>query len=219
MTSEYTKEILRVAVAQICQTIGYNATQSAPLELLQDVLDKFMREFTRDLRRHVEHCKYYFGPPSHTHSQIIKNVFSVTPNILDNRTEANLDDVTLTLNSINVNVSELLDYVNNVEPVPFVAEVPKFPARKNSYLNFLKPGSKEVLTRPVHVHDHLPPMLPPEITQPPDPVMPSTSNGSVGDEGLSTADVKPNTENLSSLSNTISGLSTGNQQNGGSGKL
>lgn len=51
------KELLRIAVAQICQTIGYNATQTAPLELLQDVLDKFMREFTRDLRRQVEHCK------------------------------------------------------------------------------------------------------------------------------------------------------------------
>ncbi|XP_013107927.2 transcription initiation factor TFIID subunit 3 isoform X1 [Stomoxys calcitrans] len=162
MTDQYMKDVLRVAVAQICQTIGYNATQSAPLELLQDVLDKFMREFTRDLRRQVEHY---------------------------NRTEANMDDVTLTLNSINVNVSELLDYVNNVEPVPFATEIPKFPARKNSYLNFLKPGSKEVLTRPVHVHDHLPPMLPPEISQPLDPILPSTSNG------LSTSDIKPNTEN------------------------
>ncbi|XP_075158993.1 TBP-associated factor 3 [Haematobia irritans] len=163
MTDQYMKDILRVAVAQICQTIGYNATQSAPLELLQDVLDKFMKEFTRDLRRQVEHY---------------------------NRTEANLDDVTLTLNSINVNVSELLDYVNNVEPVPFATEIPKFPAHKNSYLNFLKPGSKEVLTRPVHVHDHLPPMLPPEINQPTDPILPSTSNG------LQSTDIKPTPEHL-----------------------
>lgn len=57
MSDQYMKELLRVAVAQICQTIGYNATQTAPLELLQDVLDKFLREFTRDLRRQVEHCK------------------------------------------------------------------------------------------------------------------------------------------------------------------
>lgn len=52
------KDLMRVAVAQICQTIGYSATQTAPLELLQDILDKFLKEFTRDLRRHVEHCKY-----------------------------------------------------------------------------------------------------------------------------------------------------------------
>uniref|UniRef100_A0A1I8M4D0 PHD-type domain-containing protein n=1 Tax=Musca domestica TaxID=7370 RepID=A0A1I8M4D0_MUSDO len=164
----YMKEVLRVAVAQICQTIGYNATQTAPLELLQDVLDKFLKEFTRDLRRQVEHY---------------------------NRTEANLDDVTLTLNSINVNVSELLDYINNVEPVPFAMEMPKFPARKNSCLNFLKPGSKEVLTRPVHVHDHLPPMLPAEISQPSDTApQPSTSSNSNG--GPSGVDIKPNPDNL-----------------------
>ena len=99
----------------------------------------------------------------------------------DNRTEANLNDVTLTLDSINVNLNELLDYINNVEPVPFALEVPKFPARKESALNFLKPGSKEVLTRRVHVHDHLPPMLPPEVTQPTEiPLNAFTSNG-VGD--------------------------------------
>ncbi|XP_073832908.1 TBP-associated factor 3 [Musca autumnalis] len=166
----YLKEVLRVAVAQICQTIGYNATQTAPLELLQDVLDKFLKEFTRDLRRQVEHY---------------------------NRTEANLDDVTLTLRSINVNVNELLDYINNVEPVPFAMEVPKFPARKNSCLNFLKPGSKEVLTRPVHVHDHLPPMLPAEITQPSDmAVLPSTSSSATNGGGPST-DIKPNPDSLS----------------------
>lgn len=95
----------------------------------------------------------------------------------DNRTEANLNDVNLTLNSINVNLNELLDYINNVEPVPFALEVPKFPARKDSALNFLKPGSKEVLTRPVHVHDYLPPMLPPEITQPAEPPLVISSNG------------------------------------------
>lgn len=100
---------------------------------------------------------------------------------LDNRTEANLNDVTLTLNSINVNLNELLDYINNVEPVPFALEVPKFPARKDSALNFLKPGSKEVLTRPVHVHDHLPPMLPPENTPPPETNLTGVAGNGVTD--------------------------------------
>lgn len=110
----------------------------------------------------------------------------VTP--IDNRTEPNLDDVTLTLDSINVNLSELLDFINNVEPVPFAIDVPKFPARKTSYLNFLKPGSKEVLTRPVHIHDHFPPMLPPEIDASPAPADAMISNGHM--------DIKPNTDNL-----------------------
>ncbi|XP_037822011.1 uncharacterized protein LOC119610739 isoform X2 [Lucilia sericata] len=181
MSDQYMKELLRVAVAQICQTIGYNATQSAPLELLQDVLDKFMREFTRDLRRQVEHY---------------------------NRTEANLNDVTLTLSSINVNLNELLDYINNVEPVPFALDVPKFPARKDSALNFLKPGSKEVLTRPVHVHAHLPPMLPPEITQ--QPAEPLALAGSSSNSGSNSnlSDSKTFQDNLTASANNANGEAT-----------
>ncbi|XP_046803581.1 uncharacterized protein LOC111674930 isoform X2 [Lucilia cuprina] len=181
MSDQYMKELLRVAVAQICQTIGYNATQSAPLELLQDVLDKFMREFTRDLRRQVEHY---------------------------NRTEANLNDVTLTLSSINVNLNELLDYINNVEPVPFALDVPKFPARKESALNFLKPGSKEVLTRPVHVHAHLPPMLPPEITQQPAETLTLAGSSSNSGSNSNLNDSKTFQDNLTTSTNNTNGEAT-----------
>lgn len=39
-------------------------------------------------------------------------------------------------------------------------QVPKYPLPKEDHLNFLKPGSKEVVTRPVYIHEHLPPMYP-----------------------------------------------------------
>ncbi|XP_050339808.1 transcription initiation factor TFIID subunit 3 isoform X2 [Bactrocera neohumeralis] len=133
MTDHYMRELLRIVVAQICQTIGYHVVQTTPFELLQDILQRFLHEFSRDLRRQVEHY---------------------------NRTEACLDDIHITLGNLNINISELLDYTNNVEPVPLAVELPKFPAHKNTNLNFLKPGSKEVLTRPVHIHEYLPPMLP-----------------------------------------------------------
>lgn len=71
-----------------------------------------------------------------------------------------MDDIYITLSNLNINISELLDYTNNVEPVPLAVELPKFPAHKNTNLNFLKPGSKEVLIRPVHIYEYLPPMLP-----------------------------------------------------------
>ncbi|XP_067636549.1 uncharacterized protein Taf3 [Eurosta solidaginis] len=135
MSDKYLREILRICVAQICQTIGYNAIQTTPLDLLLDTLYKFLTEFTRDMRRQVEHY---------------------------NRTEARINDVHLCLNNLNINILELLDYINNVEPVPCGVEVTKLSAQKHSSLNFLKPGSKEVLTRPVHIYEHLPPMLPPD---------------------------------------------------------
>lgn len=57
MIDVYMNEILRVGVAQICQNIGYASTKTVALELLQDILDRFLRALTSDLRHRVEHCK------------------------------------------------------------------------------------------------------------------------------------------------------------------
>ncbi|XP_023159186.1 transcription initiation factor TFIID subunit 3 isoform X3 [Ceratitis capitata] len=132
MSDRYMRDVLRLAVAQVCLTIGYHVIQGTPLELLQDILHKFLKEFARDLKRQVEHY---------------------------NRTEANMDDTFITLRNLDININELLDYMYNVEPVQLAIDLPKFPAHKNTNLNFLKPGSKEVLIRPVHIYEYLPPML------------------------------------------------------------
>lgn len=61
---------------------------------------------------------------------------------------------------LNIQLSDLEEYIGNVDPVPCAIDVPKFPVPKESHLNFLKPGSKEVVTRSVHIHEHLPPIYP-----------------------------------------------------------
>lgn len=81
-----------------------------------------------------------------------------------NRIEPNLKDAVLSLKNVNINVLELLDYIGNVEPIPFVRDIPAYPVKRNSNMNFLKPGSVETLTRPVHIFEYLPPMLPTEPT-------------------------------------------------------
>lgn len=78
----------------------------------------------------------------------------------DGRSEPNLDDVGLAFRDMTVSISDLEEYVANVDPVPCAIDVPKFPLQKENHLNFLKPGSKEVVTRPVHIHEHLPPIFP-----------------------------------------------------------
>ena len=75
-------------------------------------------------------------------------------------TQPDLDDLGLAFMDMGINVEELQEYVQCVDSVPFVKEVPKYPIPRESHLNFLKPGSKEVVTRPVYVHEHLPPMHP-----------------------------------------------------------
>ncbi|KAH8384928.1 hypothetical protein KR200_007914, partial [Drosophila serrata] len=131
MADKYSSDLCRVVIAQITQTIGYSSTLSAPLELLQDVMQKFMDEFARDLHGHMEHA---------------------------NRLEPSVKDARHSFKSLNINVQELLDYIGNVEPVGFTRDVPLFPIKRASNMNFLKPGSAETLTRPIHIFEYLPPM-------------------------------------------------------------
>nr|CAD7410094.1 unnamed protein product [Timema poppensis] len=72
----------------------------------------------------------------------------------------NLDDLGLAFQDLGINIQDLEEYIKNVESVPCVFDIPKYPIPRESHLNFLKPGSREVVTRPVHVHEHLPPMHP-----------------------------------------------------------
>ena len=76
------------------------------------------------------------------------------------RCDANLDDLGLAFRHMNIDLQELAEYVKNVDSVPCAVSVPKLPIHKESHLNFLKPGSREVVTRPLHVYDHLPAMYP-----------------------------------------------------------
>lgn len=73
-----------------------------------------------------------------------------------------MDDLGLAFRDIGINMTDIEEYIQYVSPVVPAIEVPKYPVKKESHLNFLKPGSKEVLTRPVHIHEHLPPVNPPE---------------------------------------------------------
>lgn len=76
------------------------------------------------------------------------------------RTEPNLDDLGLTFQHMNIDIQELAEYVKNIDSVPCSIPIPKYPVQRENHLNFLKPGSREVVTRSVHIHEHLPAMYP-----------------------------------------------------------
>lgn len=71
-----------------------------------------------------------------------------------------LDHLGLVFRDFHINLADMEDYCRYVNFIQGPSPVPKYPIPKESHLNFLKPGSKEVLTRPVHIHEHLPPMYP-----------------------------------------------------------
>ena len=76
------------------------------------------------------------------------------------RSDASLDDLGLAFRHMNIDLQELAEYAKSVDPIPCGVSVPKLPIHKESHLNFLQPESREVVTRPVHVHEHLPAMYP-----------------------------------------------------------
>ncbi|XP_032311788.1 uncharacterized protein LOC6505487 isoform X2 [Drosophila ananassae] len=135
MAEKYSSDLFRVVIAQISQTIGYSYTFSSPLELLQDVIKKFVHEFAQDMHRNMEHA---------------------------NRLEPDLKDARQSLKNLHMNVYEILDYISNVEPVISTRDIGKFPISRSSNMNFLKAGSAESLTRPVHIFEYLPAIETPE---------------------------------------------------------
>lgn len=56
-SQDYSRSVLRVSVAQICQNLGWNATQTSPLELLTDVLERYLEEIGKVCHRYSEQCK------------------------------------------------------------------------------------------------------------------------------------------------------------------
>lgn len=89
-----------------------------------------------------------------------KTYITIIYSITVGRTEPNLNDLALVFKDKKISIGDLEEYVQYVEPVPFIKPVPQYPIPRESHLNFLKPGSREVLTRPVHIHEYLPPMYP-----------------------------------------------------------
>ncbi|XP_003427022.2 transcription initiation factor TFIID subunit 3 isoform X1 [Nasonia vitripennis] len=133
MTTEYTRNVLKMVVAQICQTVGWHSINSTPLEFMVDLMQEYIFQVSKLTQQYA---------------QVL------------GRCDANLDDLGLAFRHMNIDLQELAEYVKNVDSIPCVVSVPKLPIHRESHLNFLKPGSREVVTRPVHVHEHLPAMYP-----------------------------------------------------------
>jgi transcription initiation factor TFIID subunit 3 len=133
MSRNYTRDHLKISVVKILQTLGWNSINSTPLEILTDILGSYISQITRNTNNYA-------------------NEFGCT--------QPNLDYLGLTFRDMGICVQELEEYVKYVNFGPVPSPVPKYPIPKEDHLNFLKPGSKEVVTRPVHIHEHLPPMNP-----------------------------------------------------------
>ena len=56
MSLQYSRSLLRVVIAQLCQQLGWNAIQSSPLELLTDILERYILQLGCQAHRFSELC-------------------------------------------------------------------------------------------------------------------------------------------------------------------
>lgn len=133
MSNSFARDHCKIAMAKILQTIGWHTINSTPLEVLTDLLVTHLKQICQLTNEYATE----FG-----------------------NTEPNLDHLGLAFREMGINIAELDEYVTYVNFCPPAQPAPKFPIAKENNLNFLKPGSQEVVTRPVHIHEHMPPMFP-----------------------------------------------------------
>ncbi|KAF5280968.1 hypothetical protein FQR65_LT14906 [Abscondita terminalis] len=133
MSGEYTREQLKVCIAKMCLTIGWHSCLTTTIEILTDILSNYLNQIGKSTNEYA-------------------NGFGMS--------EPNLDHAGLAFRDFHINLTELQEYIRNVDCVEPITVLPKYPIPKEDHLNFLKPGSNEVVTRQVHIHEHLPPMNP-----------------------------------------------------------
>ncbi|KAF3688638.1 Transcription initiation factor TFIID subunit 3 [Channa argus] len=132
MCESYARSLLRVSVAQICQALGWDAVQLTACDLLSDVLHRYIQQLARVCHRYSE---------------------------LYGRTDPVLDDVSQAFRLLGVSLSELEDYVHNLEPVPFAQQMPVFPVSKNNVLQFPQPGVRDTEERKDYIPEFMPPLV------------------------------------------------------------
>ncbi|KAL3852412.1 hypothetical protein ACJMK2_016060 [Sinanodonta woodiana] len=133
MAEQYSWSLLRVAVAQICQQLGWNSIHATPLELLTDVLERYHLQVARVTHRYAEQ----FGT-----------------------SDPQLEDLSLAFRHLGIEISELEEYVSHIDSTPFAHEVLAYPAPKENNLQIPKPHSRELQQREEHIPEYLPLLYP-----------------------------------------------------------
>lgn len=58
MKQNYSTHLLKAVAAQICQTIGWQSVTQSSLEILVDILDRYLKEICKTTHDYAELCEY-----------------------------------------------------------------------------------------------------------------------------------------------------------------
>jgi len=139
----FSKAVTKQRIASICLALGWNSVGTLSMEILQDLMIRYIRSLGASAREEAEH---------------------------HNRTQPNVFDLQRVFDDIGVSVEDLEDYIDKMDDRAFKIggngnsenkdTCPEFPARSTSDLNFLSITSQEYRSRPAHIHEYMPPQYP-----------------------------------------------------------
>ncbi|XP_022708563.1 transcription initiation factor TFIID subunit 3-like isoform X1 [Varroa jacobsoni] len=111
MSREFSTALLGKVVGHICLNVGWNNIQQSSLSILVDILQRYLIELGK--------CAHAFTNGA-------------------GRTETNTEDVFLAFSDFGITESDLLDYLLNVDSLPFPSKLPRFPVQQPAQLCFPK---------------------------------------------------------------------------------
>ncbi|CAI6368815.1 unnamed protein product [Macrosiphum euphorbiae] len=135
---DFIRQSLTISVAQICNNIGWHSITDSSMKIMTDILHHYIRDLSKTSKKYAEHA------------------YSDVPDI---------EDVEKAFRQKSVSLVELRRYVKSTGPVKFPHSLPLLNISGKSVLNTLKPGSREIVTRPLHIHEHLPTLYTEQIEE------------------------------------------------------
>lgn len=115
MAHIFVRDLLAIAISQICQEAGWDAIKQSSLMCLTDVVCKLIEEIG-----------------------VSANAFAA----LAGRTQSNFLDFNAALEDVGMDISSIMSYHSKASEVPFGPRVPRFPLNKSIYSSPLPPLSE-----------------------------------------------------------------------------
>ncbi|XP_062106484.1 transcription initiation factor TFIID subunit 8 [Humulus lupulus] len=143
---DFARAIAKVAVAQICESEGFQAFQSSALETLSDIALRYIQSI---------------GKSAHLYANLAGrtecNVFDIIQGLEDLGSVQGFSGASFVGHSLSSSgvVREIVQYVDESDHIPFAYTIPEFPVVKERKLtpSFLQTGEEPP-------EEHIPPWLP-----------------------------------------------------------
>lgn len=126
---DFIRQALTISVAQICDNIGWHSITDSSMKIMTDILHHYISDLSITSKKYAEHA------------------YGDVPDI---------EDVEKAFRQKSISLNELRRYIKSTGPVKFPHNLPALNIPGNDVFNTLKPGSREIVTRPIHIHEHLP---------------------------------------------------------------